>query len=444
MIQAVDASTSHDEDTEKHHNLSQRVTIDVALFTEAKVSGSAKPPITPGSTSREAGILSYQSSNDSEESTVNDSICEELNQKEFSLFRMTSPELYVLNPFYSQASSLAHLIGANGDVPERPLRALPLPQTQHDLHLFAKSLPPGSLVGGNDVRARPRSLISDNLRLIEPAAQRSEVSWSVVVASFLSEIIPYNVGNHARTNYCVPFTVLDDNVDLNLIYIINPSSSSDSQRDRERVLLFLFFEDHLNLPAKPGDPGIIVTARGDIMKMGPLSFFMSYRKREKDHPCVWFYAGEYELEMCGKMSAEQFSKQPRKSQERWSKIALSQKLEGDLTLMRNRIQSRKYGIPFNPNESVSEKNSSPAIDAEHVHLDAQDVIDAFVNGDEHLSVIRMKCVDYDRTFVKDLKSGKDIWLQHPNVPQRALKPRQHTVHPDPQAIRLVDPQSLDH
>lgn len=83
----------------------------------------------------------------------------------------------------------------------------------------------------------------------------------------------------------------------------NPTSNSP------RSILFPFFEENPDLPVNPGDPGIILTAREDMLEIQPVSIFINYKGRGKT-PSLWLYAGNYALENVQNLTGEQFSRLP--------------------------------------------------------------------------------------------------------------------------------------
>ncbi|KAJ3730881.1 hypothetical protein DFJ43DRAFT_455271 [Lentinula guzmanii] len=181
---------------------------------------------------------------------------------------------------------------------------------------------------------------------------------------------------------------------------LNPSSTPDNPHVRS--ILFPFYEENPDLPAKPGDPGIILTKRTDILTIQPVTIFINYRGRNKS-PSLWLYAGEYTLKKCAEMSGEQFSRQPLKTQQRWGNTILKRKRDV-WALIRARVYLRKHGIPLTEENINHERDrirkGEPGL------LVVQDVIDAFIGEDERLDIIRLECVAYDRTFVEDMGTKK--------------------------------------
>ncbi|KAJ3914264.1 hypothetical protein F5877DRAFT_27598, partial [Lentinula edodes] len=181
---------------------------------------------------------------------------------------------------------------------------------------------------------------------------------------------------------------------------LNPSSTPNNPLVRS--ILFPFYEQNPDLPAKPGDPGIILTKRTDILGVQPATIFINYDGRGKT-PSVWLYAGEYTLKKCAEMTGEQFSRQPVKTQERWGRTIITLKRDNVWAQMRARIYLRKHNMPLTHENIKTECDKIQAVKGNPGVLDVQDVIDAFIRGDECLDIIHMHCVAYDRTFLEDLR-----------------------------------------
>lgn len=144
---------------------------------------------------------------------------------------------------------------------------------------------------------------------------------------------------------------------------------------------------------------------------------------------MWCYLGEYESELCGQMSAEQFKDQPQKAKEAWAELLIKGKAFDVYVAMRARIALRKHNVfPLEPqaledgkpetDEQVAERAKS--LEDEEIKaikrnkgrkVDSGDVIRAFSRGDEAIDVIRMRCVSYDHVFAQDLQRQFDNYDQ---------------------------------
>ncbi|KAE9403822.1 hypothetical protein BT96DRAFT_451365 [Gymnopus androsaceus JB14] len=119
----------------------------------------------------------------------------------------------------------------------------------------------------------------------------------------------------------------------------NPSSTV------KRSILFPFYDENPDLPANPGEPGLILTAREDILEIQPVTIFINYNGRKSKSPSVWLYCGEYILEIAQSLTGDQFSRLPEKTRNKWGATIL--KFKRDVwSLMRARIYLRKHDIPL--------------------------------------------------------------------------------------------------
>ncbi|KAJ4488726.1 hypothetical protein C8J55DRAFT_557726 [Lentinula edodes] len=234
--------------------------------------------------------------------------------------------------------------------------------------------------------------------------------WVEAVAGFLHDTPSLIINPDPDMNFRVPRALLGQKYKISTGSFqaivkahLNPSSTTNNPLVRS--ILFPFYEENPDLPAKPGDPGIILTKRTDILEVQPATIFINYDGRGKT-PSVWLYAGEYTLKKCAEMTGEQFSRQPVKTQERWGRTIITLKRDNVWAQMRARIYLRKHNMPLTHENIKTECDKIQAVKGNPGFLDVQDVIDAFIRGDECLDIIRMQCVAYDRTFLEDLRSNK--------------------------------------
>jgi hypothetical protein len=61
------------------------------------------------------------------------------------------------------------------------------------------------------------------------------------------------------------------------------------------------------MPSRPGDPGLLYSPRHEILSDGPWTLFGKLSSE-----ALWDYLGEYNNEICGKMTAVQFANLPKK------------------------------------------------------------------------------------------------------------------------------------
>jgi hypothetical protein len=85
------------------------------------------------------------------------------------------------------------------------------------------------------------------------------------------------------------------------------SSSSRSAAARRRILCPAL-QDHPAMPRHAGAPGILICWKHkNILHGGPWTVFL--REETNSKHVLWVYAGEYESELAGQMTAEEFSGQ---------------------------------------------------------------------------------------------------------------------------------------
>ena len=75
----------------------------------------------------------------------------------------------------------------------------------------------------------------------------------------------------------------------------------------KRRLIFPMLEFNPLMPSRPGDSGLLYTLRHEILSDGPWTLFGKLSSEP-----FWDYLGEYNNEICGKMTAVQFANLPKK------------------------------------------------------------------------------------------------------------------------------------
>ncbi|KAJ3832753.1 hypothetical protein F5878DRAFT_634335 [Lentinula raphanica] len=255
-------------------------------------------------------------------------------------------------------------------------------------------------------RSKKHSSLAPQYSLV-PAIQALDPVWVEAVSGFLRDTPSFRIDPIPDLNFRVARLLLGQKYKVStgsFLAIIkpdlNPSSTPDNPHARS--IIFPFYEENPDLPTRPGEPGIMLTKRTDILASMPVTVFINHAGRGKS-PSVWLYTGEYTLKKIAEMTGDQFSRQPLKTQERWGSSILTLKQDNVWASMRARIYLRKQNLPLT-NENVAEEQARiQARDARPGPLDVQDVIDAFVRGEERLDILRMECVAYDHVFVDDLK-----------------------------------------
>ncbi|KIK01843.1 hypothetical protein K443DRAFT_132155 [Laccaria amethystina LaAM-08-1] len=192
----------------------------------------------------------------------------------------------------------------------------------------------------------------------------------------------------------------------------NPSSST------LRRMVWPQIEMNPLMPSIPGHPGIVFASRHEILENPPWTVWC----RCLESPtAMWSYLGEYESELCGEMSAEQFRDQPQKAKDAWAELLMKGKAFDVYVAMRARIALRKHNVI--PLERLVLEDGKPETDEQvavrsksledgeikaikhkkGLEVESEDIIRAFSCGDEAIDIIRMRCVSYDHVFAQDLQ-----------------------------------------
>ena len=173
----------------------------------------------------------------------------------------------------------------------------------------------------------------------------------------------------------------------------------------ERRVVFPQFGLNPAMPNAPGHPGLMFASRHEILENPPWTVF---RKGLTDSgKAVWLYLGDYECELVGMMTAQEFSSLAisvssffffrsfslgsltllfLKVKSEWAKALLVVKQFDVYVSMRARIALRKHGcIPLEDNkkEGALINKEMDAIKANKGRpVDAADIISALERGDE--------------------------------------------------------------
>lgn len=150
---------------------------------------------------------------------------------------------------------------------------------------------------------------------------------------------------------------------------------------------------------------------------------------------MWYYLGEYESELCGEMSAEQFRDQPQKvrfivhfpsssirnvltgscqAKDAWAELLIKGKAFDVYVAMRARIALRKHNIiplerqvledgkPAETDEQVAVRSQSILDDEikaikqnKGLEVESEDIIRAFSRGDEVCVMTSSSSASYD-------------------------------------------------
>ncbi|RXW13007.1 hypothetical protein EST38_g12849 [Candolleomyces aberdarensis] len=199
----------------------------------------------------------------------------------------------------------------------------------------------------------------------------------------------------------------------------NPTGS------KPRTLAFPKFDLNPAMPLIPGESGLILSKRPEVLEYSPLGLFR--RDMSGEEEAVWQYLGEYETKVVGMMTGELFRQQDSKVQRAWAKTILKQKGHQAYRMVKVRISLRKRGLPI-PSEAESKKTSDAATargrekgkkkekqedkDQDWGDVNEEDIIGALSRGDEGVEIVRMQCVSYDRTFADHIK---DNFYRYPEM-----------------------------
>ncbi|KAK0448893.1 uncharacterized protein EV420DRAFT_1566016 [Desarmillaria tabescens] len=179
----------------------------------------------------------------------------------------------------------------------------------------------------------------------------------------------------------------------------------------------------------PGAPGLLFTSRPEIVGGKPWHVFCKWQVEKQ---LRWEYAGKYTMVISGKIKAEQLAAQTEATKKRWGEYLITRKEARVYVAMRARIALRKHDQPLDERrvcmeiEAVTgravEKPGDKRMTKEDkqkergkikarvpLAVTAKDVIEALCNGDEHINILRMDCIGYDHTFVKDMQKKLPQW-----------------------------------
>ncbi|EDR00627.1 uncharacterized protein LACBIDRAFT_313095 [Laccaria bicolor S238N-H82] len=257
----------------------------------------------------------------------------------------------------------------------------------------------------NKVFSLPRSITDTYLKSYEPLTITPPPTSLAVPRKLLR--LAYGGSDQQFLQYIQPST--------------NPSNPGTVRR-----MVWPQIEMNPLMPSVAGHPGIVFASRHEILENPPWTAWCRCLESPK---AMWCYLGEYESELCGQMSAEQFKDQPQKAKEAWAELLIKGKAFDVYVAMRARIALRKHNVfPLEPqaledgkpetDEQVAERAKS--LEDEEIKaikrnkgrkVDSGDVIRAFSRGDEAIDIIRMRCVSYDHVFAQDLQRQFDNYDQ---------------------------------
>lgn len=141
------------------------------------------------------------------------------------------------------------------------------------------------------------------------------------------------------------------------------------------------------MPLQPGASGLMFASRHDTLRNPPWSLF---RRHLGGKEAVWLYLGEYECELVGKLTKEDFKSQSDAGKREWGKHVLENRQYPCYVEMRARIALRKCGRADELDLKHGEPEQFGALkeEAEKIKrgrgtdVTLEDIIDAFERGDE--------------------------------------------------------------
>ncbi|KAF9059591.1 hypothetical protein BDP27DRAFT_465380 [Rhodocollybia butyracea] len=116
------------------------------------------------------------------------------------------------------------------------------------------------------------------------ALPASDPQWKATVDGLLQNTAALDIQPKPDMNFQIQRRFLNHHYDCNtgsFLAVMKPAynPSSTPNNPRPRPILFPFYEENPDLPAHPGAPGIILTAREDILEIQPVSIFINYAGR---------------------------------------------------------------------------------------------------------------------------------------------------------------------
>ncbi|KAF5377709.1 hypothetical protein D9757_009351 [Collybiopsis confluens] len=153
---------------------------------------------------------------------------------------------------------------------------------------------------------------------VAPRLQIHGLPWDLTVPNLLYSIPRFEIVPRQDVNFQFTSRFLKSRYKPNTDFLkdfmdIEESEDNPYNLPDDRSILFPNAGLNPNLPSKPGNPGILLTSRNQILKSQPLTVFTM----QADNPGFWVYAGEYRLENAGELSMIQFKQLPAETQKSW-------------------------------------------------------------------------------------------------------------------------------
>ncbi|THU98076.1 hypothetical protein K435DRAFT_965118 [Dendrothele bispora CBS 962.96] len=280
--------------------------------------------------------------------------------------------------------------------------------------------------GASGPAPMPSSSRSSNVSTLN-SNSTLEDTWAVAVKDIFKDIPRPPIATSLDTSFHISRKFLYEQygagqfkLDATISPDRNPRKPDSLNSDRERYMLFPQNIPNPNLPSAPGEPGIILTKRTDILEHGPTSIFINFREagaggNEKGKKSVWQYMGEYNVKKLRELSKEEFQCLPRKTQESWANCMLTSGRPCFSNVL-VRIHARKSralsSIELTEDDLKKSKQTLGTKKTKAKHLSVEEIVEAFVSGQENLDVILLECQEYDKCFAKDML---DHWNRFGNT-----------------------------
>lgn len=265
-----------------------------------------------------------------------------------------------------------------------------------------------STTSPNNANNSPHQLwIGTNTKIKEDALILS----SSLASGYLNACKPLNI-TPPPSSLCVPRKFLRQmygGSDQQFLQFISPTRNPSGRKKRR--IVFPMIDINPSMPSAPGDPGLVYASRHEILEDPPWTLFC---KDSAAKQAVWRYLGEYESELCGKMSAELFRSHPRAVRQAWGDSILKTKQWDIYVAMRARIALRKVDMPLQVEQVEEEIKNIRSNNGRPITV--EDIMAALECGEEAVDIIKMQCVLYDHTFMEDMEMK--FQLYSPTTPVR--------------------------
>ncbi|KAF6746742.1 hypothetical protein DFP72DRAFT_1076077 [Ephemerocybe angulata] len=203
----------------------------------------------------------------------------------------------------------------------------------------------------------------------------------------------------------LPITMLGKEYGASTQALLWDNRQKATSPDQVKKFIKPSFETNPDMPAAPGEPGLLLCGRTELLDGLWSLFIRVFDLKGKDAGLKrWRYAGEYESSVVGDLGASDFAKMDAKVKETWGKKIADSKQHAAYVEMRARITLRKEGKAVTKANVDEEKGNIKKLAKAKAKskVTAQDVVDAFSAGEEVIPIVRMVCVSYNHTFAQEL------------------------------------------